>query len=446
MHSMLWKCCGCVLACLVTAGSVSAQEATPSDPNSWLVLYNLNDADSITWANFYAGWYDIPAINLLGLDTTTAESISGTGAIDTVQAEIITPIREHLAVNPNLAARTCGILVGYRVPGIYGSSPYGGPGGLSTANLLQDLSTTAKQANPDCDGFASDIPPPVMKSTLGEDRFVVGWLDAPTVDTAVWMTLKAEVISSPEFCMPDDQYVYYDPCDPHLYPTWWRWLEDIADPVKGRNYDKYSEIPWMRFDADVDSTPRDVFRFGTHDVASWNDGRLHDGPAGARILAFNLNSWGATTVRSISSQGGRYVPNAIDAGYAAAIGSTGEPGSLISPYPWILLGVLRDGRTLAEAVYLANPNDNWTWVCVGDPLLKVGNWFGKPCIELSSGDLNCDGTTDGFDITPFVLALSARQEYETLYAGCDWRTGDMNGDGDLDGSDIEGFVDMITGD
>lgn len=444
MHSLVWKCCGCVLACSIAANPAFSQDATPSDPNSWVVLYNVNDANSVEWVNFYASRYDIPAINLLGLDTTTVERISGTGALDTVLAEIVTPIQDHLASNPDLAERACGILVGYRVPGIYGTTPYGGPGGLSIANLLQNLDTTAKQANPDCDGFASEIPPPLTKSALGEDRFVVGWMDAPNLETAKWMTLKAEVISSPLFCMPDDQYVYYDPCDPHLYPTWWRWLEDIADPVKGRNYDKYAELPWMLFDADVDAAPGDAFRFGTHDVDTWNDGRLHDGPAGARILAYNLNSWGATTLRGINSQNGRYVPNAIDAGYAAAIGSTGEPGSLIAPYPWILLGVLRDGRTLAEAMYLSNPNDNWTWACVGDPLLRVGNWFGEPCIELSSGDLNCDGGTDSFDIVPFVKALSSRADYLSQYEGCDWRTGDMNGDGVLDGNDIEGFINSIT--
>lgn len=435
-----WKRYGYILAGLLAVSPAWAQDATPSDPDSWLVLYNLNHPDSVTWVNFYADQYGLPPENLLGIDTTTSERIGGSDALSVVQAEIIDPIQDHLATYPDLADRACGILLGYRMPGIYGSSPYGGPGGLSLANLLHDLSTTNKKSNPDSNGFADDLPPPVTKASLGPDRFVVGWLDAPTLEMAISLTLKAKVLSSNEYCLHEDEAVYADPYDSHLSPTSWRWLEDISDPVKGGNYDSFPEIPWVSFDADMDSTPMDAFRFGTHDVGNWNNGRLHAGPPGSRILAYNLNSWGATTVRSITSSNGRYVPSAIDAGYASAIGSTGEPGSLIAPYPWILLAALRDGRTLGEAMYLANPRDNWTWACVGDPLLKVGNWFGQDCVELSSGDLNCDGTIDKFDITPFIMVLYKLEKYQEKYDGCDWRTGDMNGDGIVDTTDISGFV------
>jgi uncharacterized protein (TIGR03790 family) len=443
MLTQWFKCTSSFMVLWMCVASGWAQNATPSDPKSWLVLYNLNHADSVAWAGFYAAAHQIPPENLIGLNTTDAEHITGSGALDQVMNEIVTPIQNHLAADPNLAARACGIVLGYRVPGIYGATPWGGPGGLSVASLLQDLDSTEKLTNPFNAGFADELPPPLTKADLGDRYFLVGWIDAPSLDLALSMTIKAQVLASSQYCMSTDEAVYFDPCDPHLAPTWWRWIEDIADPVKGRNYDQFAEVPWVRFDADTESTPMDAFRFGTHDIADWDDDRLFASPPGTRILAYNLNSWGATTVRSTTAHGGRYVPNAIDAGYAAAIGSTGEPGSLVSPYPWVLLAALREERTLGEAMFLSNPNLNWTWACVGDPLLRVTNWFDEACVALSSGDLNCDGEIDSFDIDPFILAMLDLEAYQDLFDGCDWRTGDMNGDGIVNGDDIQGFVDEL---
>lgn len=426
----------CTLTVLLSVAAAGAQSV--SDPENWIVLYNLNDADSADWAAVYLSIHEIPQENLLGLDASTSEKLS---TLAEAEAQIVVPIQNYLAANPEVAARACGIVLGYRLPGIYGNSPYGGPGGLSVANLLHDLSSSAKQTNPHNAGFAQELPPPLTKSILGPNRFAVGWMDAPTFNAAVALSLQASILSSPQYCLPESDVAYFDYNDSILLPTWWRWLEFVTPG--GRDGADFAEIPWVQFDADVDSTPNDAFRFGTHDIDGWGDGRLFAAPYGSRILAYNLNSWGATTVRSTTAGGGRYVPNAIDAGYAAAIGSTGEPGNLISPYPWVLLASLRDGRTLGEAMYLANPNDNWTWACVGDPLLKIANWFGQTCIELSSGDLNCDGFIDSFDIEPFISALSNRNGYEQIYADCDWRTGDINGDGQLNSADISGFIDLL---
>ena len=103
------------------------------------------------------------------------------------------------------------------------------------------------------------------------------------------------------------------------------------------------------------------------------------------------------TVRSFDAQGGRYVPNALAAGYAAAIGATGEPGSLIAPFPWVPLASLREGWTLGEVLYLAAPYDDWVWACVGDPLLSMPQWV-QPL-----GDMDCSGALDYFDINAFVM-------------------------------------------
>jgi len=44
----------------------------------------------------------------------------------------------------------------------------------------------------------------------------------------------------------------------------------------------------------------------------------------------------------------------------------------------VLLAALAESRTLGEAFYLANPQDDSVWVCAGDPLLRVANWFDVP--------------------------------------------------------------------
>ena len=60
------------------------------------------------------------------------------------------------------------------------------------------------------------------------------------------------------------------------------------------------------------------------------------------------------------------------------------------------------------------------------------------------GDLNCDGDLDGFDIQPFVLALTDPAAYGAAHPGCDPLLADCNGDGVVDGFDIQPFVALLT--
>ncbi|MGD8452604.1 MAG: C1 family peptidase [Phycisphaerae bacterium] len=62
----------------------------------------------------------------------------------------------------------------------------------------------------------------------------------------------------------------------------------------------------------------------------------------------------------------------------------------------------------------------------------------------SPGDLNCDGTIDNFDISPFVLALTNPEGYAEQYPDCNLLNGDVNGDGELNNFDIGAFVGLLT--
>ena len=61
------------------------------------------------------------------------------------------------------------------------------------------------------------------------------------------------------------------------------------------------------------------------------------------------------------------------------------------------------------------------------------------------GDLNGDGQLDGFDIGPFVLALTNPQEFEQQYPTVRWKcAADVNCSGSVDGFDIGPFVELLT--
>jgi hypothetical protein len=56
------------------------------------------------------------------------------------------------------------------------------------------------------------------------------------------------------------------------------------------------------------------------------------------------------------------------------------------------------------------------------------------------GDLNCDGATDNFDISPFVLALTRPAEYAAQFPACHVLNADCNGDGLANNFDIGPFI------
>lgn len=61
----------------------------------------------------------------------------------------------------------------------------------------------------------------------------------------------------------------------------------------------------------------------------------------------------------------------------------------------------------------------------------------------SPGDMNCDGSINGQDISPFRLALSDPDQYAQQYPDCDIHNADTNGDGSVNGLDIQGFVELL---
>jgi hypothetical protein len=63
-----------------------------------------------------------------------------------------------------------------------------------------------------------------------------------------------------------------------------------------------------------------------------------------------------------------------------------------------------------------------------------------------TGDLNCDGGVDGFDIDPFVMVVGNDLDgYYALYPNCNHMLADCNEDGQVSGFDIDPFVVLVGG-
>ncbi len=87
-----------------------------------------------------------------------------------------------------------------------------------------------------------------------------------------------------------------------------------------------------------------------------------------------------------------------------------------------------------------NPNNSVTEA--GVDAFRVARITCSPSHD--PGDMNCDGSINGADISPFVLALTDPNAYAAAYPECRLELGDFTGDGSVNGQDIAGFVDALT--
>jgi hypothetical protein len=66
-------------------------------------------------------------------------------------------------------------------------------------------------------------------------------------------------------------------------------------------------------------------------------------------------------------------------------------------------------------------------------------------IPAATGDMNCDGAINNFDINPFVLALTNPAAYYAQHPDCNLMNGDCNCDGAVNNFDINPFVSLLAG-
>lgn len=417
---------------VVLGGDVPPEHRTADMPDSWLVVYNTNSIDSIIWANWYSVQWSIPSSHVIGFPMPLTEHLN---TLEEVQTQVIGPVRNYLDTHPNIKSKVMGIIVGYRVPGHYSSPPFGGPGGFSVADAFKDLTD---DTNPPAvqkgvnNAFNPWFATPrgvlpaggrLTKSDLPEHRYFAARIDAPSIEVAFAMTARAKLISNPAMSLAG-QCAYYDYLDLAGLP-----VDDWSLLVDAQTSPYLTGVNWCEFDSDFDVVANAAFRFGTHDLTGWNDERLYGDSLGAKVLAYNYNSYGATTVRSTTGDGGRFVPNALSGGYAAAIGATGEPFCCLGPMPEIMMACLQEGWTLGESYFIASTFDDWMWTLVGDPLLRVPGWFSE-VIPLVPGDIDGDGRVNGRDLSLFSNTYLSNGNIPG-----DWGAADLSQDGVINDDD-----------
>ena len=346
-------------------------------PDSWLVLYNLNDADSITWKDWYITQWGIPVENTLGLDVSTSEHLVTS---EIFNATIYTPVRSFLENHTEIESKIMGILVGYHVPGNFGSPENSGGGGYSVASRLQYLDYALsgyynRKANPFLLGYhySSGLMTRFTKTTMPTRRYLAARLDGPNLTAVEALTLKAQAITSATSPLPADQSIYYDYHDPGA-PGGDDWAElKYAVETYLTNHQVY---PWLAWDSETNPTPNSALRFSYYRVSGWNNMNWSGTPRGTRIFGMSCDSWGATTMRSTTNHGGRFGPNALfNGGFATVLAATDEPWLSGIPKVWPIVESLKNGWTAAEACCYASYYVDWMFECIGDPLLQVPYWF-----------------------------------------------------------------------
>ncbi|MCG3128579.1 MAG: hypothetical protein CHACPFDD_03468 [Phycisphaerae bacterium] len=108
-------------------------------------------------------------------------------------------------------------------------------------------------------------------------------------------------------------------------------------------------------------------------------------------------------------------------------------------------GAISDGDLLSTDGWVIMRNADLTRR-FAPPTAAVG-LDGVDLMPIDRGDMNGDGSINGFDIDPFVLALTDPDgKYYALFPEIDPNVvGDVNYDGSFNGFDIDRFVEMLTG-
>lgn len=431
------------LLCLLLLFGVVPSERTTSLPDSWLILYNTNNTDSISWKNWYIQQWNIPVTNVFGLDVSNNEKIHVNDFIN----QIFNPLQNHLNSNPELKSKLMGIIVGYRVPGNFYSDsnnpPLQGGGGYSVSSNLRNMtcSNQYKVINPHYFGaYYQPATTRLTKATLTQDHYLTARLDGPDLDKVKQITIRARILHNRSSPLPIDDKLYYDYKDQCAPGDEWTGLKFTVEGVNPGDRDHTAKpkwkFPWIEFESETDNTPNCALRFSYYRLTGWNSVDWNGG--GSRICGFALNSWGATTVRSLTDHGGRYVPNILfndDGPFISALGATAEPYLSATPCPATVVWCLALGWTLGEAAFHSISYDNHMWELVGDPLLIVKPWFPIP------PDFDGDNDVDRLDFNQFKSCLSQSNiPYET-----ECSRADIDEDGDVDQEDFGLFQRCISG-
>lgn len=346
---------------MTDAGVSSLVESNPishaGEPHRWLVIYDLNNSDSLAWAEAYRLRRGIPSVNLCGLDLPGSETLTPAQYETTRQQ-----ISDYLS-NNGLVGEVVGLLLGFGVPGYADIASLGVPTPVSSYLHTDDThgSTIVNPLHQD----PIDSRPSV--EDLGAIR-LTGRIDAPDLASALAWLDRADALAAQALAHDQDADLLIDinPDNPNIGPS----LSGlVADWVVGMDF-KRLRLPATIYDASaLDASENEAVVWGWRHAAPPSG--FFDGPAGRRLLClqFAPEPQPATTARD--ADGTDWLSSAAREGFAA-VAVASRPYSISEmPLPHLFFEALRLGWTLAEAWLVAQPFLRGGLQLLGDPLMRI---------------------------------------------------------------------------
>jgi uncharacterized protein (TIGR03790 family) len=331
------------------------------DPARWLVVYNAQLADSVAWAQAYRDARAVPYANLLGLDPPTTETITQS------QFEDIRDAVEAYLSDNGLGDQVAGILIGHGVPGRY-TRDAGGT--ASVAAQLQKI-----------DGSDDVIANQLAQATLPDrptraamlNTRMTARIDGPALADSIALQERAAAIEATGLGDGLDATIWLDAVT----------IGGAYGPRQQKMLDWAQSIDRQRLRLPLEQTqptdpPTDEqFAQIAHDgfFLGWRQSAPPAGffaqPAGRRVFAMQMTDLPATAPTLRDAQHESWAIRSLQAGYAAAAGSSDISYIEAAPLPGPFFAALEAGWTLAEAWYVASVLLRTNSELIGDPLMRV---------------------------------------------------------------------------
>lgn len=366
------------------------------DPRRWAVVYNAASADSAAWAEYYRQARGVPYANLIGLSLPTDEAVA-----ETQFAALRDAVDGYLERN-GLSAQVIGLLVGHGVPGRYTRSD--GYEESIAGQLQKADGVTTPLTNPVA--AAADPDRPTATNLAGHR--LTARIDGPTLADSIALVDRAVAIQ---------QQGLGDGSSAKL------WLDAVTT---GAVYEPYVDemLAWaasldrqslrLRFEVTTPTDPPTEAGFAS--VADdgffwgWRASSVPAGffaePAGVRVFAAQLDDFAITAPTLRDVQSSSWAIASLQAGYAAALGTSRPVSSAAMPLIRPFFGALEAGWALGEAWGVSTPLMRSGVELIGDPLMVA---------PLPRGGWNVYGPFDSLAHASFDTPTAMLREDENEY-------------------------------
>lgn len=387
-------------------------------PENVLVVQNSNSPMSMSIAAYYAAARNIPAGNLVSVNTVDSSSLS-TNEIMTYanyQSQIETPIRSYLISN-GLTNVIQYIVLTKGVPHRISSEVTGGTSGgqsvdsmLATLALVNPLRVGFVEVVIDGDEIRTEIllgSPYVNKywrSTQPFSHAIYGGYLVTRLDGYTEADAKALVDRATNACSAPLHVVLDARSTPTpdvvaLQPKWILLPDGSLDALKYEDYDgdivRASQVVSNRPFLDIALNQTGSALGSAYPLTcyvSWGS----NGPADYQITYHSLTFAARAIAETVVSSSGRtflpttggqsLIADLISQGVAGAKGYVTEPYLDAIASPTVLFDEYTSGRNLAESFYAASRLIGWKDIVLGDPLCALDLTDGKAPAAKAAGN------------------------------------------------------------